>query len=127
MSCNVVNSGGLGQYIYGFPCPYDSVMDPGPALAPLLQATGLSGCNGGCGCGGGCGMGALTMDGTGLFGSGLFSSAFDISTWGIGEYMALAFGAYMLYSVVGTTKAEVRRASKGYRRMRTRIARPAAA
>lgn len=136
MGCNVVNSAGLGQYIAGFPCPYDSVMDPGAALGPLrqamgmgayldadytpypqfLQAKGLGSC--GCGCGGGCGMGALTMDGTGLFGSGLFSSPFDISTWSIGEYMALAMGAYMLYALVGTTKAEARRASRGYRRVK---------
>ena len=117
----VVNSQGFGDYVVGFPCPYDSIVDPGQELPALSKAAGLSGCAGlGCDCG--CGMGALTMDGTGLFGSGLFADPFNVSTWGVGEYMALAFGAYLLYAVVGTTKAEVRRASRGYRRLRARVA-----
>src|ERR1039458_10889058 len=93
MSCNVVNSEGLGQYIYGFPCPYDSVMDPGPALPALLQATGLSGC--GCGCGGECGM-------------GYFDSGFDISGWGFAEWGTGIFAGYAFVSLFMDTKRSVR-------------------
>jgi hypothetical protein len=66
------------------------------------------------------GMAALSMDGTGLFGSGLFASPFDVSTWGAGEYLALAFGAYLLYALTSTTKTEFQRARKGVRRLRSK-------
>jgi hypothetical protein len=44
------------------------------------------------------GMSGLTFDGTGLFGSGLFSG--DISTWGISEMVAGVIGVYAIYSMV---------------------------
>jgi hypothetical protein len=124
MGC-VVNSGGLGQLLSDFPCPYDRVFDPGSALDQAMSVSGLPlyarggigeylpagpviypqfiaanglGCGGkqDCGCGG---MGALTMDGTGLLGTGLFSGGFDLSTWGIGEYLTATFGLYIVFSV----------------------------
>jgi hypothetical protein len=61
----------------------------------------------GCGCRGlGCRCNGLKglFDGTGLFGSGLFSSGMDYTQWGIGEYAALAVGGYVLMSVFSTTK-----------------------
>jgi hypothetical protein len=140
----VINSHGVGQYIAGFPCPYSQVVDPGALLPQLYAGSGLGSylaadlalypqmvqARGlGCGCGGecGCGMGALSMDGTGLFGSGLFASPFDLSTWGIGEYLALLLGAYVVYAVTSSTKAEFRRASKGFKKLtrRRRVAKAA--
>lgn len=51
----------------------------------------------------GAGLQGLSFDGTGLFGTGLFSG--DISTWGIGELIALGVGYYILYSLFYTTKS----------------------
>jgi hypothetical protein len=106
------------MYIDYFACPYDQVLPMsnaqaqgmGDYLSPFAFTTpqylsaggrglgcadcGCSGCNGG--------MGALTFDGTGLWGSGLFSG--DMSTWGAGEYGVLALGAFVLYSVVFTSR-----------------------
>lgn len=56
--------------------------------------TGMDGL--GCNCGSH-GLGGLTFDGTGLFGTGLFSG--DISTWGIEEGIAGLIGAYAVYSM----------------------------
>jgi hypothetical protein len=42
------------------------------------------------------GMGTLAFDGTGLFGTGLFSG--DVTTWGMPELVAGLFGMYALYS-----------------------------
>lgn len=102
------------------PCPYDRIVDQFNQLPAPPYPQGDSG-SCGCGCGGANGLGALTMDGTGLFGSGLFASPFDVSTWSIGEYLALGLGAYLLYAVVFTTKAETRRASRGFRRLGAKV------
>lgn len=64
------------------------------------------------------GMGALTMDGTGLLGTGLFATATDLSTWGAGEYITLALAGYTLYALTSTTKQTYRTASKRLRRAR---------
>jgi hypothetical protein len=57
---------------------------------------------------GGCGgMGALTMDGTGLFGTGLFASGLDLNSWGPGEIIGALFGMFVLYSVFSTTSRGV--------------------
>ena len=146
MGC-VVNSGGLGQLLSDFPCPYDRVFDPGSALDQAMAVSGLPlyapggigeylpagpviypqfiaanglGCGGkqDCGCGG---MGALTMDGTGFLGTGLFSGGFDLSTWGIGEYGVLALGAFTLYSLMQTTKQTYGRVRKSARRLRAKV------
>jgi hypothetical protein len=60
-----------------------------------------SGCGGGLGCAQG--MGALTMDGTGLFGTGLFASGLDLTQWSTGEIVAALFGFFVVYSVFSTT------------------------
>ena len=112
-----VNMHGLGDIWHYQACPPDRIVD---AFSTLPIPAGLFQNDTPCCCGGS-GMGALTMDGTGLFGSGLFASPFDVSTWGFGEYMALGLGAYLLYAVVSTTKAETRRVSRGYRRLKARV------
>ena len=138
MGCTVISSSGLGEYIYGFPCPYDSVVDPGSALQPLMVAAGLPAGLGqylpaapafypqiikpkGLGC---CncdeGMNGLTMDGTGLFGTGLFSGGMDLSTWGYGEYGVIAFAICAISSLVSDTK-------RGYGTVRKKLRRKKAA
>lgn len=66
----------------------------------------------------GCGMGALTMDGTGLFGTGLFVEPFNLSTWNWGEYAAVGFGLFVLYSITSTAERGVEGARKAIRRRR---------
>lgn len=100
----IVNSNGA--------LPMPNFMPPWPV--------GLAGC--GCGCSGDCGVSGLTMDGTGLFGSGLFSEGFDVSTWGMGEYMLLGLAAYTLYALTSTTKAEFGRVRRGARKVKARFA-----
>ena len=87
----------MGDYLQPFGWPIPQYLTPG-------NNRGL-----GCACGGSCcgGMGGLTFDGTGLLGTGLFSG--DASEWGASEYGVLALGAYMLYSMVFTTKAAARK------------------
>jgi len=137
MSCAVVSSSGLGEYLAGFPCPYDSLIDPGPALPALVQAAGIQGLGEylpaalafypqnlqakglGCGCAGtdcGCGMGGLTMDGTGLLGTGLFSGGMDLSTWGVGEYVVAAFAVYAVFSLVSDVKSGATKVRKRLKR-----------
>ena len=101
MSCNVINSQGLGQYIDGFPCPYDSVMDPGAQLPQMVQAKGL-----GCPCAGGRGL-------------GLFDS-FDFTTWGWQEWLIVIFGVYAIGSLAMDTRSGVSRITKGARKRRSR-------
>jgi hypothetical protein len=43
------------------------------------------------------GVSGLTFDGTGLFGTGLFSG--DVSTWGLPEALAGAVGVYATYAM----------------------------
>ena len=50
------------------------------------------------------GMAGLTMDGTGLLGTGLFSGGMNFSTWGTGEYVVAGLGAYTLFSLFSTGK-----------------------
>ncbi len=132
MSCR-----GLGQYVSFFECAYPQVLPD--AMAPYLTLNsggvnaalasevpqqmsytgmGCVGCGNpglGCGCAGGCaggcGVSGLTMDGTGLFGTGLFTGGLDFTTWGAWEYGVAALGAYMLYSMVFTTKVQARAVS----------------
>jgi hypothetical protein len=59
-------------------------------------------------------MGALTMDGTGFLGTGLFASGLDLTKWGAGEILAAAFGLFVVYSVLSTTK-------RGYRTARRKV------
>jgi hypothetical protein len=95
---------------YDFLAPADSAVMPPPVIAPGAFSGGLSGCGGGCGCGGrcsdGCGLGQ-----TGLFGTNLFESM-DISTWGFGEWGAIAVGAYLLVSLMSDTKSVAKSVSK---------------
>jgi hypothetical protein len=124
MSCNVINSQGLGQYIDGFPCPYDSVMDPGAQLQPIMQAMDMTGMGQylpaqlalypqmvqakglGCPCAGGRGL-------------GLFDS-FDFTTWGWQEWLIVIFGVYAIGSLAMDTRSGVSRITKGARKRRSR-------
>jgi hypothetical protein len=124
MSCTVVSSSGLGEYLAGFPCPYDSVLDPGPALPALVQAAGIQGLGDylpavlafypqnlqakglGCGCAGiGCGCSGL----------GLFDSM-DFTTWGWQEWAIVIFAGYAIISLAMDTKSGVGRITKGARK-----------
>jgi hypothetical protein len=49
-------------------------------------------------------MGAFTMDGTGMLGTGLFAGGLDVSTWGAGEFAVAAFGVFALYSMLFTSR-----------------------
>lgn len=93
---------GFGSY-YGTPTYFATPAGQSGIL-------GLGRC--GCGCGGRCGVGTFTMDGTGLFGTGLFAGGMDFSTWGPGEYAVSAIGAYILYSVLFTTRSGYQQARK---------------
>ena len=71
------------------------------------------------GCAGlGCaGMGGLTMDGSGIFGTGIFGAGVtltDFSTWGPGEIGAVAVAAFVLFSVVNTTRHGAQNVREGY-------------
>lgn len=103
---------GMGQYIPTADYP----------MTPAGQAgiRGLGSC--GCGCAGNCdGMGTLgdgtgflssgLFNGQGVGGSGLFEGGFNVSTFGPAEWAALALGAYVVWSVVFTTKKGMRYAS----------------
>ena len=114
------NMYGMGEIVPYDGCKYDQIVSQLLSFpAPTVPFTGniMADCPACCK-----GMGAFSMDGTGLFGTGLFADPFNFSTWGYGEIVALAFGAYMLYALTSTTKTEFRRASKGYRKLRTRKA-----
>lgn len=97
---------GMGDYLDPFGWPIPQYLTPG-------NNRGL-----GCAdCGGSCGLGEV-FDGTGFLGTGLFLSA-DPSTWGAGEFGALAIGVLTLYYLTkGVNKAEssyrgARRSVKG--------------
>ena len=69
----------------------------------------------GLGCGS-CGWGSdLGLGQTGFLGTGLFSSA-DPTTWGMGEYAALAVGGYVAFSLVGDTGRGITRGKRVYSR-----------
>jgi hypothetical protein len=77
-------------------------------------------------CGLGCaqGVGALTMDGSGLFGTGIFGTGVtltDFSTWGAGEIAAVALSLFVLFSVVGSTKRGAEKVRRGYRTVRRKV------
>jgi hypothetical protein len=80
---------------------------------PSSNLDSTHGLNPGIGCCGG--MGAL-MDGTGLLGTGLFASGSDLSGWGRGEAVVVAFGLFTVYSLFSTTGRgvqTVRRKARG--------------
>lgn len=64
------------------------------------------------------GVGLLSMDGTGLLGTGLFADATNLSTWGWGEYAALGLGLYTLFALTSTTKRGYSTARRKLRRKR---------
>jgi hypothetical protein len=68
------------------------------------------------------GVSGLTFDGTGIFGTGLFSS--DITTWGIPELVIGLFGAYAIYAMFYQAKQTKYRAeAAASRRRKSRAAR----
>jgi hypothetical protein len=97
---------GLGDYVDFVPCPYSAIVDafnsiPSSDIPQPMMPEQYGCCNGS-------GLGAL-MDGTGLMGTGLFVGGMDPSTWGAGEYVVLAIGAFALYSMLETSKRGARR------------------
>lgn len=110
----VQRTDGVGQYI-----ETSSYM-----LTPAGQAgiRGL-GCSGGPDCGCGCGVGCC---GVGLFDTGVT----DVAAWGWPEWLVVAFGAYVVGSVLFTTKraaGAVRRAPGATRRKARAVKRALAA
>lgn len=74
---------------------------------PQIQypGAGMDGLGCGCGCGCNCGshgLRGLTFDGTGMFGTGLFSG--DWTTWGIPEGIGILFGGFAFYAMFMQTK-----------------------
>lgn len=111
-----------------YPPPYDFA-DPNPTIPPPTfiapaeeMGMGHLGC--GCGCSGGdsCGGSASAVNGLGQ----LFSSGFDISGWGVGEWSVVALGAFAVYSVFFTTKSAASSVSGSMRRRSSRARRKAA-
>lgn len=103
------------MYVNFFACPYDQPLQLSSAQAAGLgdyvspfafttpQYLSAGGRGLGCAdCGCGYGVSGLTFDGTGLWGSGLFAG--DTSSWGAGEFAFLAAGAFVLYSIVSTSR-----------------------
>jgi hypothetical protein len=89
----------------------------------ISNQTAVSGCSAGLGCSQG--VGALTMDGSGLFGTGIFGTGVtltDFSTWGAGEIGAVAAFLFLLYAVTSTTQRGAKSATKTYRRLRRNAA-----
>ena|ERR1700690_1485983 len=62
------------------------------------------------------GLQGLSFDGTGLFGTGLFSG--DWTTWGVAELICTAIGVYAIYSMVHQTKQTKYRLEMGAGRRR---------
>ena len=90
---------------------------------PLIQygpGAGMDGVGCGCNCGGNCGMGGLTFDGTGLFGTGLFSG--DVSSWGLWEGIAGLIGVYAVYAMFFQAKQTKYRVEMARGRQRKRKA-----
>ena len=111
---------GNWQWEY-YPPPYDFLRPADSAPMPPWVLGGASvvpkspglGCGGDCGCGGTCGGGGHDHAGLGLFDS------MDWTTWGAGEWTAMAIGAYVLLSIIGDTRRGVARtksAGQAFRR-----------
>jgi len=76
------------MFVQSIPCAQYPQFPPN-SMAPWDSRVGL-GCPGLC-CGSGCGV-------------GLFDSGFDVSTWGWQEWLTVAGGLYLAFSVLFTTK-----------------------
>ena len=92
---------------YDFLAPSNSAPQPAPVLYPPPARPAGLGC--GCGCGGGC-----ASKGMGLFDS------MDMSTWGWGEWGAIAVGVYLLVNVVGDVKVAGKKLRSAKSRVRAR-------
>ena len=79
----------------------------GPVMTFPGAGAGMDGMGCGCGCAGR-GLSGLTMDGTGLLGTGLFCwppfGGDGSCNWGMAELIAGAIGFYALYSMFRTSK-----------------------
>lgn len=98
---------------YNFLAPADSVAIPAPVLYTRPRRSGL----GGCACAGACGGSGACGDHSGL---GLFESGFDVSQWGVGEWVAAAAISYLAVSIVGDLGRGAQRVQRTYRRARAR-------
>lgn len=102
MSC------GLGSYVSFQDCSYPDAV---AQFATVEVPAGLL--NDPCPCMPG--LNGLTMDGSGLFGTGLFVGG--PTTWGAGEFGALAAGTLLLYFVVSATN----RTERAYKRQKASV------
>jgi hypothetical protein len=113
----------VGDYSWEFFGPnafaWEAPNDSAPQPAPILPIGGLSGCGcggkcGGCGDGHKHGVGQAT--GTGILGTGLFSST-DISSWGWGEWLGVAAAVYLGSSLLGDVGRGAKATKRTYRRI----------
>jgi hypothetical protein len=101
----------FGPNAFAFLDPADSAPQPAPQLGgPSDSWLGL----GGCGCGGTCG-GCGHKHGVGGLGQGLFEST-DISTWGVGEWVAVAAVGWLALSLISGTRRAGAKVAKAVRR-----------
>lgn len=104
-----------------YPPPY-SFLSPSAGssaeiASPFAWNTGL-GCPG---CGGTCGgCRAQGLGQTGLFGTGLFTSA-DPNQWGWGEWAVIAVGGFAVISMVTTAQRAGQATGRAYRKVRRKI------
>lgn len=87
---------------------------PNYGTALVQRVTGL-GCAS-CSAGRGCDCGPVGMTGLGIFDS------WDLSTWGVAEWLIVSLGTVGLYSVFSSSRRGVQRVRKGVRRRRARKA-----
>lgn len=108
---------GMGDFIHPFAWPIPQYLKPGNMRA--LAGLGCPDCGGGCR---GLGQGTITVGGISIPLSspgGYFASGMDWSTWGLEEWGTVGVGVYLLLSLWGDTKRQVRKskaAAKAYRK-----------
>lgn len=97
-----------------YPPPYNFLAPSRGSGAEIAKSFAWPGL--GCAsCGGTCGLGQ-----TGLFGSGLFTSA-DPSQWGWGEWATIGIAGFAAVSMVTTAQRAGASASRTYRKVRRKI------
>lgn len=84
-----------------FPPPYDFLAPRNSAPMPAPFLPGGLGC---AGCGGTCG-GGCARPGVGM---GLFDSGLDLAGWGVGEWLTVAAGVFVVRAVFGQAGRDVK-------------------
>lgn len=104
---------GLAQYVNFNPCPYPEIVDAFNSIPqsdipqPIMQDSP-------CCCQQGLGDFQMTAP------DGYFSSGLDFTQWGLGEWLTIVLGGYMVFSTLWTTNSAVRYAKEGVKRRASR-------